>query len=450
MNRTMKRLSLLISVLFVVLSFGCGSEPDEASEETQFYTALKEVPAVRLNYRYEADVPAPEIPVPAAHERHAAVQAHFELERLGDVLDRTITSPDGNRVIAIFHRPGDLQDEYRLDMYLADGTPMQRITPDAMAVHFQETIVWSPDSKNVAFVAMLRDMQPAIELPDAEPGTDATPEPTPTPLPDPGIGTDANIDQNIDPGNTNAEPPGEGPTDIIPPAPANVLTFRTEQIYICNADGLDIKPITQNEGLIYFYYVWSPDSSMLASLAVTLREWQFLKFRADEADAIFVPSGRPRIVETNGRERRLDDGLTSVHPVWSPDSAKAAVAFDKQVRIYDAGGVTPTQAAVPLQNALLLSSQEFDRAQDLRIAGVNAADANANTANPTPSGATTLPDPNTLVSYNPIISLFWQAEDLLYFQTAAVKRMKIEADSMMSFPRWHRLILTPQARAEEK
>ncbi len=112
--------------------------------------------------------------------------------------------------------------------------------------------------------------------------------------------------------------------------PKTVLTFRTEQIYIADANGNDVKPLTQNEGLIYFYFVWSPDSSMLASLAATYQEWNFLQYQADGKGEFFVPMGRPRLIEKNGRERRLDDNLTSVHPVWSPDSAKVAALLTRK------------------------------------------------------------------------------------------------------------------------
>jgi hypothetical protein len=43
--------------------------------------------------------------------------------------------------------------------------------------------------------------------------------------------------------------------------------------------------------------------------------------------------------------------------------------------------------------------------------------------------------------------LNWTADDLLYFQTAFVKKMKNEADSVTSFPRWHRLAFSPQPAA---
>jgi hypothetical protein len=254
------------------------------------------------------------------------------------------------------------------------------------------------------------------------------------PAGDANTNTDANVDANA------AVP---GPTLEVP---TGILTFRTEQIYICDADGNGAKAITQNEGLIYFYYVWSPDSTMLAAVAAKSIEWKYLSDRADLAGEIFVPVGRPRVIEKNGRERRLDDALTAVQPVWSPDSAKIACAFEHQVRIYDAAGTAPTQAAIPLRNHLLLSAQAYDRDQAAKLDANVQPDANAAPANTNTNAAapTTLPDERTLVSYNPIVALNWTADDLLYFQTAYIKRMKNEADSATSFQRWHRLILTPQ------
>lgn len=156
-------------------------------------------------------------------------------------------------------------------------------------------------------------------------------------------------------------------------------------------------------------------------------------------------------MEKTGRERRLDDALTPVQPVWSPDSAKVSVGFDTQVRIYDAGGNSPTQAAIPLRNHLLISSQAFDREQQRKLDAANVAtDAQTNARPAATAPPTTLPDANTLVSFNPIVALGWPTDDQLYLQTAYVKRMKNEADSATSFPRWHRLILTPQAAALTK
>ena len=233
------------------------------------------------------------------------------------------------------------------------------------------------------------------------------------------------------------------------------MTFRTEQIYLCNSDGDGLKPLTQNEGLKYFYYIWSPDSSSLAALAAKFNEWQYLQFSAEQKGEVFVPVGRLRLIEKSGRERRLDDAPTQVRPVWSPDSAKVAVAFDKQVRIYDAIGETPTQAGIVLRNELLSSSQIYDKQQQLQqesgnVNGNTNGNANANTVSPisTPvdNSISTLPDENTLVSFNPIITLDWEQDSLLYLQTGYVREFK-NGEGSRSYLRWHRLALSPQAIA---
>jgi len=375
-----------------------------------------------------------------------AVQVHFDQNRPQEVLDKTITSPNGSRILAVYHRAGDLPSEFRLDMYSPDGSLLNRVTADVMAVHFPDTIRWSPDSGTVAFVAMVRSASPEAPAPDGSApisqGNTATANTAVNA--NSSAAADANANTAESTANVDANAASVAPT---PAAPTGVLTFRTEQIYLCDANGAGVKPVTQNEGLIYFYYVWSPDSSMLAALAATAREWAVLNQRADLAGEIFVPVGRPRLIEKNGRERRLDDALTAVQPVWSPDSSKVAAGFDTQVRIYDAAGTNPTQAAIPLRNNLLLSSQAYDREEQNKLNAANVPtdlNSNTNTAGNTAQPPNTLPDPSTLVSFNPIVALVWPSDDQLYFQTAFIKRMKNEADSVTSFQRWHRLILTPQ------
>ncbi|MGH9946757.1 MAG: hypothetical protein ACRD6X_06135 [Pyrinomonadaceae bacterium] len=421
-------------MLFVVVIAFAGCQKPNNVDSSGPPTSLAEVPAVRLNYRYEADVPPPTEPAKAPDdERNAAISADFDQRRQDEILDRTLVSPDAKRIVAVYRRQTDLTSEFRLDMYSAEGNLLRKMTADQMAVHFPDTIRWSPDSANVAFVAMLRGFQ-------QEPLTAATP---PELLSNTANSNAVDPEQNAaadSNANANVETPVGEPTPL---APAGILTFRTEQIYISNSEGEGVKPITQNDGLIYFYYTWAPDSSGLAALAATQREWQYLQFQAETRGEIYVPVGRPRMVEKNGRERRLDDALTAVHPVWSPDSSKIACGYDKQIRVYDAGVLNPTQAAIPLRNQLLISSQAFDRDQQQKLNAENGqteAVAQTNESNT----ATTLPDERTLVSFNPIVSLAWTSDDLLYFQTAFVKRMKKEADSVMSFPRWHRLVFSPQ------
>jgi hypothetical protein len=404
-------------------SFGCGRDAGN-SNSTAGPTSLSQVSAVRLNFRYEGDVPGPtEQASPNIEDRNAAIQADFDQNRPQEVLDKTLTSPDKKHVAAVYHRVNDVNAEFRIDMYEPAGHLIRKVSPDTMAVHFPDTILWSPDSSSLAFVAMTRAGQ-----------EESTQAPTVPNIPNPIA-------------NSTVEP-AESPTPATPtpaPAAASVLTFRTEQIYLCDAEGNSLKPVTQSEGKIYFYYVWSPDSTMLAALVTTSPEWASMQSQAQGKKEMFVPAGRPRVVEKNGRERLLDDAMTQTRPVWCPDSTKVAAAFDTQIRIYDAIGTTPTQAAIPLRNQLLISSQAYDKQLEKQAAAENslANVDNQPSANSAPA-TTTLPDPTKLVSFNPIVVLQWTSPDILYFQTGYVKQFENPADNRSSYLRWHRLIFSPQ------
>jgi len=402
-----------------VLLTACNRETPTASNAAP--TSLAQVSAVRLNFRYEADVPDPAEQPRPTEERNAAIQADFDQNRPQEVLDKTLVSPDGKRVATIYHRVNDVGSEFRIDMYEPSGVLLRKVTPDTMAVHFPDTILWSPDSSSLAFVAMIRAGQ--------EEGTEAPTLPdVPNPL-----------------ANSTVNPAEETPkaTPTPPPAAASVLTFRTEQIYLCDADGAGLKPVTQSEGRIYFYYVWAPDSSALAAMVATLPEWKSMQGQASLKKEFFVPAGRPRIVEKNGRERLLDDAMTQTRPVWSPDSSKVAAAFDTQIRIYDAVGNTPTQAAIPLRNQLLISSQAYDKQLEQQAAAENTVANDQSAASNVPA-TTTLPDPTKLVSFNPIIVLQWPSDDILYLQTGYVKQFENPAENRTSYLRWHRLVLSLQ------
>jgi hypothetical protein len=449
-SNTLTSLRVAFVAVAVVGLSACGNSILKTDKPAA--ASIRDAPAVRLNFRYEADVPQPaaDTSKAIAEERSAVVQADFDTNRSQDeILDRTVTSPDSKNIVAVYHRSGDNLDEFRLDMYSADGRLLRKLTSDTMAAHFPETIRWSPDSTTLAFVAILRVFQTPATTPSA--GSEG---PTP-PI------TEAN-ENSAD--TTNSEVAEQPATPLVaaptPAPPTGILAFRTEQIYTANADGSGVKPLTQDDGLKYFYYAWSPDSTMLVALAATAIEWKAFVQVADVKSEQMIPWGRPRIIEKNGRARRLDDTPTEVFPAWSPDSAKVAVAYGRQVsafgqraivnnqiRIYDALGTNPTQAAIPLRNQLLISSQAYEQQQ--------SADANASVdANNQPPPATnqlsSLPKEEELVSYNPIVNLAWTADDLIYFETAYVKRMKNEAENAHSFARWHRVVLSVQPPAAIK
>lgn len=424
-----------IAILSLLL-LASACQKKEGKPATVAPVSLKDVPALRLNYRYEPDVPSPkgEAPDVKGEEKNPSVLADFDANRAGETLTMTVTSPNKERVLAVYQRTGDLASTYRLDMYGADGKMIRQVTPETMAVAFPHKIVWSPDGTTMAFAATVREMSASLS-------TLPAPSPTPATL---------NKSAKTSPGPTPSPSPATVPTATPIPTPRvgeippNVLTLRTEQIYTCSSEGSELKSLTQNEGKIYFHFTWSPNSNSLAALAATFHEWRFLQYQADQRSEVFEPKGRPRVVEKNGRERLLDDNLTSVYPIWSPDSTKVAVAFETQVRLYDAISETPTQAAIPLRNQLLISSAAYDQAKrNLEAANSGAVDPSASPA-PTPVAPNTLPDEKDLVSFQPIIEVEWSVDDIIYFQTGFVKEFKVGEGARSSL-RWHRLILSPQA-----
>ena len=104
----------------ILLAAGCQNNIFQP-QNTATSTALREIPAVRFNFKYEADVPGPSVePSKAAEERNPAVQSDFDANRTMETLDRTLASPDKKRVAAIYHRVTDMAAEYRLDIMPED------------------------------------------------------------------------------------------------------------------------------------------------------------------------------------------------------------------------------------------------------------------------------------------------------------------------------------------
>jgi hypothetical protein len=219
------------------------------------------------------------------------------------------------------------------------------------------------------------------------------------------------------------------PVPSIAPAFAPVASFSTEQIYICNSDGYDLKPLTAREGLIYFYFTWAPDGHAMAALACKEDEW-------NERERQFKsPAGRPRLIAPDGTERLLDDNLTDALPVWCPDASKVATAFETDVAIYDAAPNKPTQARIGLRDQLITASVTFDQALAAKKASPSPS------ASPTPTPASTTA--SIPASFNPIVRLEWTSPESLYVQTAFVRLMPSEV--IKTFPRWHLLNLSAQA-----
>jgi hypothetical protein len=357
--------------------------------------SLSVVPAVRLAYIFAPDTDAPPGAIVEEESKLDPIQKDFDARRKDDRLLRTIKSPDGQRALALYDTGETQEGEFRIDMYAADGRFLRNLTPPEMSGAFAPVVAWSPDGNHIAFIGR-KSLTPQTP-PDMIPETAPQPEPT------------------------------------LAPAFGSVPVFDTEQIYVCNRDGFELRPLTTRNGLIYFYLAWSPDTHALVALACREFEWEERERESKQ------PAGRPRLVEMDGRERLLDDRLTEAAPVWSPDSSKIAAGFETDVKIYDAATETPTVANIPLRDPLLAASIDYDEKKlpsKNKTGEKSEGRGDGGDAPASPSSATP-------VSFNPIVRLNWPEDKALFVQTAYIRIYGSEP--VITFQRWHRLNLSIQA-----
>jgi hypothetical protein len=381
---------LLFIIALALLVFAIACRTDSEAQRVR-PRQLRDVPAKRLAFTFAADVDAPAGIDNNQPKTVAAIQQDFDERRKDEalVLLRTVPSPDGQRALALYSTQDEPSTTFHLDLYSSDGHFIRNVSPPDLAAVFQDSVVWSSDGGYIAFVGRRAQAQPS---------------PTPEviePLPEVPAGSPL---------------PAETPM----PAFAPVVTFATEQIYLCDRDGYNLRPLTSREGLIYFALAWAPDNHALAALACKESEWD-----ARERE-LKAPSGRPRLVSPDGQERLLDDALAEAPPVWSQDSSKVATSFGVDVGIYDAAGTAPTQARITLRERLLTGSAAFDE----KSSKAPAAPA---------SSPTLLTDP---ASFNPIVRIEWPTPEKLYVETAYIT---FRSELIKTFSRWHLITLSPQA-----
>jgi hypothetical protein len=364
---------------------------------------LRDVPAQNLAYRLSPDHSGPSDPnAEDPLEKLEVISTEFATKRPNEALLRTVQSPDGKRVLAVYATEEEPSSSFRIDLYNSEGQFLRNLIPPDLTCLFPETVSWSPDGNFINFIARRR-VAPS-PTPTPPPAVEILPDPAASPLPSPSIA----------------------------PSFLPVASYSTEQIYICNRDGDDLKPLTAREGLIYFYFAWAPDAHAMVALACKEDEW-------NERERQFKPpAGRPRLIASDGTERLLDDNSTDALPVWSPDASKVATAFETDVAIYDAASNKPTQARVRLTDQLLAASVAYEQAMAAKKASPSPSGASE-----TPSPSPAAPTPSAPASFNPIVRLEWTSPESLYFQTAYVRIMP--SDVIKTFPRWHLLNLSAQA-----
>lgn len=383
-------------LLLITLLLASACKPTSDSQ-TLRPRQLRDVPANKLAFNFQADVQPPENLASDEGKSLPAIQQDFETKRPNDALLRTVSSPDGQRALALYGTADESATTFRIDLYSTDGNFIRNVTPPALAVVFQDSVAWSADSSMFAFVGRKSvaaqpsptplDLQPEPLLPSASPVATATPGPAFAPL----------------------------------------AVFSTEQVYVCNKDGYELRPLTTRDGLIYFGLTWAPDGHALAALACKESEWDAREKTNQTA------SGRPRIIGIDGVERLLDDQLAEAPPVWSPDSSKIATAFDKDIGIYDAGSSKlTTQARIKLNETLLTASAGYE--QKLPGKKVESNKPDQTQTNPAASGFH--------ASFNPIVRLEWPTPEKMYIETAFIRLFD---PPIHTWSRWHLVTFSPQA-----
>ncbi|MCA1630430.1 MAG: hypothetical protein LC785_10635 [Acidobacteria bacterium] len=404
------RLSLLAALIVACVAAplaGCRQVGEKMGVVSVRPRELRDVPSARLAFRLEPDVSPDVLPESVKNEGPeetlAAVRAHFESERKDEALLRTVTSPDGQRALALYapNDPAFPSDEFLIDLYNAQGAFLRNVLPQGLSGVFLSTVDWSPDGSAIVFTGR-RTIKP---------------QPSVTPTPD-AVGAPLPVDPNAP----------ATPVPTVAPIIAPVASYRTEQIYLCDRDGYNLRPLTSREGLVYFHAAWSPDGRALVALACREDE---LTARINENKPL---AGRPRLVALDGRERLLSDQLMDAQPVWSPDGAKIATASDTDVSIYDAQGDQPTAARLPLRDQLLAPSADYDAKHLQSRAGAQKDQSRA-----TKGGG------GTPLSLNPVIRLEWVSPETLLAQTGYLRIFQNESEPTRRYLRWHVLHLSPQA-----
>lgn len=368
--------------------------------------SLRDVPAERLAFRFEPDLAEEKLPPNLRQEEPeepaAAIRTAFETQRPNDALIRTIVDPSGMRALVLYGT-SETGTDFRIDLYNTTGQFIRNVLPPDLTGVFPEEVEWSPDGSYMVFSGVR----------------------TPTPLATPTPPDTAPIPPDL------AQPPAAGTTDALPTPTAAPLipstqTFRTEQVYVGDRDGYNLRPLTAREGLIYFKLAWAPDGQQVAALACKEDEWTAQRNEGNPH------AGRPRLLTLEGQERLLDDRMTPVEPAWSPDGSKLATAFEYDVAIYDAGGGQPTGAGFSLRAPLHAASAEYDA----RVFKKSEPAAPPPQPEPQPGEA-------VLISMNPFVRLEWVAPETIYAQTAFVHIYQDEP--VFKYPRWHVVHVSPQA-----
>src|ERR1700730_10396123 len=193
--------------LVLLCSLFAGGCRDVVERKNVRPVVMHDVPAKRLAFRFQADIGLPrEIKTDEVGDKIEAIQKDFNTNRISDALVRTVASPDGRRVLALYGTGDEPNEAFRIDLYSNDGTFLRNLTSPDLACAFPDTVAWSPNGNFMTFIAHRSTRAKPSPTPPVELAQLPAPSGSPTPL----------------------------AAASVAPAFAPVRLFTTEQIYIAN------------------------------------------------------------------------------------------------------------------------------------------------------------------------------------------------------------------------
>src|SRR6266852_4049281 len=118
------------SFVLIICTLAC--RPDTEAQRVR-PRQLRDVPAQRLAFSFQADVSLPPGTTSEEVPKLAAIQQDFDEHRKDDALLRTVVSPNGQRALALYGTADEPTQTFRLDLYSADGKFLRNLTPPDLA-----------------------------------------------------------------------------------------------------------------------------------------------------------------------------------------------------------------------------------------------------------------------------------------------------------------------------
>jgi len=165
------RFAVLLTIFFIT---GCKSVIDRQDVRPR---VLRDVPARNLAYRFSPDVTPPTADTDDSSEKFPAVLNDFSTKRKDDALVRTVVSPDGRRVLALYGTADEPGSTFRIDLYNSEGLFLRNLIPPDISCVFPETVTWSPDGNFINFIAHRRVVPSPTPTPPNEPEPDVSASP---------------------------------------------------------------------------------------------------------------------------------------------------------------------------------------------------------------------------------------------------------------------------------